>query len=301
MPSVWLALRAGLRHGWRAWLALALVLGVMGGAVLAAAAGARRTDTAYPRLLTWAHASDLQVLPTNTGLHGYYRALRGLPQIADMSTGILLNFAIVVHGHLVPANHVSVYASPDGRLGVTTDRVKIMTGRFLDPADPRSLVIDQHLADEEHVAPGGTVRLLGIPNDRHGNPLVSRAFPVTFRVAGIVVFDNQIVPAVAGAYPTALLSPAFLRTAIARRVPNSGDAAFVRLRAGLSPAVFLRQANALAARYPSTGGGIVNISTAGEVAATERAIRPEAAALAVFAAWPRSSPWRSSASCSPAR
>jgi hypothetical protein len=54
MASVWLSLRAGLRQGWRAWLALALLLGVMGGVVLTAVAGARRTDTAYPRMgLTW--------------------------------------------------------------------------------------------------------------------------------------------------------------------------------------------------------------------------------------------------------
>ena len=64
MTPVWLSLRAGLRRGWRPWLALALLLGVMGGVVLTAAAGARRTDTAYPRLLRWANASDVQVLPT---------------------------------------------------------------------------------------------------------------------------------------------------------------------------------------------------------------------------------------------
>jgi hypothetical protein len=51
MGSVWLVLRAGFRSGWRGWLALALLLGVISGVVLAAAAGARRTDSAYPRLL----------------------------------------------------------------------------------------------------------------------------------------------------------------------------------------------------------------------------------------------------------
>ena len=57
----------------------------------------------------------------------------------------------------------------------------------------------------------------------------------------------------------------------------------MRLRPGASMATFLRTASALAKRYPATGGQIVVISLSDEVAAAERAIRPEAVALAVFA------------------
>ena len=42
---------AELRARWRATLGLALLVGVVAGACLAAAAGARRTDSAYPRFL----------------------------------------------------------------------------------------------------------------------------------------------------------------------------------------------------------------------------------------------------------
>ena len=51
MATVWLLLRADLRRRWRALLGLALILGLAGGVVITAAAGARRTETAYPRLL----------------------------------------------------------------------------------------------------------------------------------------------------------------------------------------------------------------------------------------------------------
>ena len=57
---VWLALRADLRLRWRAALGLALLLGLIGGVVLTAAAGARRTDTAYPRLLRSARAARVR-------------------------------------------------------------------------------------------------------------------------------------------------------------------------------------------------------------------------------------------------
>ena len=282
--SVWLTLRAGFRGGWRSWLALALLLGVMSGVVLAAAAGARRTDTAYPRLLAWSRASDLQVVPYGSGVPAYYRALARLPQVAAMSTADLMNMTVRVGGGYVPAAQFQVYASPDGRMGVSVDRVKVLAGRLFDPADPRAVMIDQKLADEEHARPGSTVRLLGVPNDRNGNPDLGRAISLSFRVSAIVVFDNQIAPNVTGGNATVLLSPAFLRTAAGRWVPNSGYEAFVRLRPGASPAGFLQAAGVLAARYPATGGKIVAISTADEVTATQRAIRPYAVALALFAA-----------------
>ena len=63
MTTVWLALRADVRRRWPALLSLAVLLGLIGGVVLTAAAGARRTDTAYPRLLTWANASQVDIVP----------------------------------------------------------------------------------------------------------------------------------------------------------------------------------------------------------------------------------------------
>ncbi len=279
-----LTLRAGFRHSWRAWLALALLLGVMGGVVLATAAGARRTDTAYPRLLTWSHASDFQVIALQDGVPAFYRALGGLPQVASVSTGAVLNMAVRAGGGYVPAADTQVYASPDGGLGASVDRVKVLAGHPFDPADPRAVMINQRLADLEHVRPGGIVRLFGVPNDSGGNPDLGRAFPLSFKVSAIVVTNNQIVPAVTGEHPWALLTPAFLRTAVARRIPSSGTAAFVRLRPGASAAPFLHAATALARRYPATGGQIAALPTADQVAAIERAIRPDAIALALFAA-----------------
>jgi len=49
MGAVWFRARAELRASWRAWLALTILIGLAGGAAIAAAAGARRTESAYPR------------------------------------------------------------------------------------------------------------------------------------------------------------------------------------------------------------------------------------------------------------
>ena len=58
MTVVALVVRAGLRTRWRSWLALALVAGLVGGLVTAVAAGARRTDAAYPGLIAWSKPPD---------------------------------------------------------------------------------------------------------------------------------------------------------------------------------------------------------------------------------------------------
>ena len=60
---VWLSLRARLRRAWLPSLFIALLIGVVGGFVLAAAAAARRVDFAYEALISEIDAPDLLVIP----------------------------------------------------------------------------------------------------------------------------------------------------------------------------------------------------------------------------------------------
>ena len=295
---VWLALRADLRLRWRATLGLVLLLGLIGGVVLTAAAGARRTDTAYPRLLRWSHAASVLVVPNCTGMGGFYGRLARLPQVASLWTGVFYTLALPAP-QAVPGSQLDAVASPDGALGASVDRVRILAGRPLDPADPRAVMVDRQLAAAAHVRPGGTLHLLGVPStaktcpagdQASGGPSGGQAgagraqpVPLEFRVAAIVAFDDQVVPApgLSGA-PRVLLSPAFWRSGAGRRF-GPGDYAGVELRQGHSVASFRRAAVALAGHDRSTRG-ISTASLAGEAAATEQAIRPEAVALAAFAA-----------------
>jgi hypothetical protein len=59
--------------------------------------------------------------------------------------------------------------------------------------------------------------------------------------------------------------------------------AYVKLRQGASAEVFRRQAQSLTRRFPSTGGHVFAADESAQAAAVQRAIRPEAVALAVFA------------------
>jgi hypothetical protein len=63
MTAVWYRFRKELRARWKSAFALALLAGIAGGATLAAVAGARRTDSAFSRLLVDTRAPDLLVNP----------------------------------------------------------------------------------------------------------------------------------------------------------------------------------------------------------------------------------------------
>jgi ABC-type antimicrobial peptide transport system permease subunit len=283
MGALRLTLRAELRRRWPSMLGLAVLLGVIGGVVLTAAAGAERTDTAYPRLLQWARAAQVQLIPnSDTVPTKYFAALGRLPQVAAMSTMGLYQATLPGRGsQLTP---VETMSSPDGAFGISADRVKVVAGHRFDPRAAGQAMVDQKLADLEHLRPGGQLHLLLIPsNPKTGTPQPRLAVQLTFRVSAVVTFDSQIVPQTgATGEPTALLSPPFTATATAAHT-TYGTAAGIRLRPGASMAAFLSTATALARQYPATGRKVDVISLSSQTAATERAIHPQAVALALFA------------------
>ena len=281
MGAVWLRLRAELRRQWRGWLALAMLLGVISGVALTAAAGAWRTDTAYPRFLSRSHAADLLVTPTLSGFRGYFRAIAGLPQVASADSVEFLQMSLPVRG-ASPFSGMVAEASPAGGEGVSMDRVKVLAGHIFSPADQHAVMVSQALADRAHLRPGGPLQLIGYPQ-RDGNPDFRHAVRLTFRVSAIVVAADEIVPATHElAEPRVLLSPAFARTRLAQSFNPGGGGSYVALRPGASAAAFTRQATLLGQRDGVGAVQVVHLAT--EYAAAQRAIRPEAVALAIFAA-----------------
>src|SRR5687768_6496232 len=85
MSAVTFSVRAELRGHWRSILATAIVAGLAGGLVIAAAAGARRTDSAFTRFLDAAPGPDAVVpnIPDPTGRSAIFPAdlVRELPEV----------------------------------------------------------------------------------------------------------------------------------------------------------------------------------------------------------------------------
>jgi hypothetical protein len=268
-------------------IGLALLTGLIGGVALTAVAGARRTDTAYPRLLRWSNAANVQVIPNCAGPGGFYQALGRLPQVASIWTGVVYYLGLPVPGGN-PAR-LEAIASPDGAYGLTTDRVRILAGQRPAAGDPAAVMVDQQLAARQRLRPGSTLHLLGVPSTARTCPPApgstgapARAVPMAFRVSAVVAFDDQVAPApgLTGG-PRVLLTPGFWRSGAGRRF-GPGDYAGVRLRPGVTVASFRAAARMLARRYPAAGG-LTFTNLAGQAAATEQAIRPEAVSLASFA------------------
>ena len=182
MRALCMELRAELRGRWRAWFLLALMAGLMGGAVIATAVCARRTDTALDRYRSFSRAPDVYV---GTGLTFGLQALdlagiRRLPQVRAVSRGVLPNADVLRGGggDVDAPVQLEVLPDPDGLEVV--DRPKLLAGRLPTPGHPDEVVADARAMRTAHLALGDTltVRL------RLGRRAVAGT-PIALRIVGV--------------------------------------------------------------------------------------------------------------------
>src|SRR5438876_7605839 len=113
--------RSELRSSRRSTLLVVVLIGLVGGLTLAAAAGARRTETAYPRFLVATNSEDYLVSAANTGTALYADVAR-LPEVAQ--TGVVDGLPFFYRprpGKIEPG--VQVVASRDGRAGYVVEKL----------------------------------------------------------------------------------------------------------------------------------------------------------------------------------
>lgn len=158
MTAVWMRFRAELRTRGRAWLGLAVLVGVASGAVMALAAGARRTDSAYRRFLEAQDAYDVLVSLNTFGFGAPTQKtfnteeLRRLPQVAETAeTGSFFITRGAGVGVLVP---------PDERIGTEINRFKMLEGRRPKPDDPTEAVVGFEFAEQYGVEVGSEIEVI---------------------------------------------------------------------------------------------------------------------------------------------
>jgi ABC-type antimicrobial peptide transport system permease subunit len=276
MRAIRARLRVDLRSRWRAWVVLALFVGFAGGVVLTTAAGARRTASAYSRFLQSSNGADLLVSPDQTGFPHLYKELDRLP--GATVTAVIGYGAAPLRS---PDTPILLNASPDGRLGTGVERPKITAGRLPRPSDATEVLADLTSARLLHLHPGSR---LPVRIARRQEELPSRHDPeVTLRVVGIgVTRDNVVSVNALATAPTLLATPAFTR----RFGPDhyAFDGAEVTLAPGTSKSAFSTDAQAVARRLPETGGNLEVADESDQAGQVNHAIRPQAVALALFAA-----------------
>src|SRR5205823_7371936 len=130
MSAIWMRVRAEVRGRWTSSVIIVMLIGLAGGVALTAAAGARRTDTAYPRFLKATNSEDFLVSAAQSGT-SLYADVAKLPEVADAGVvdGIPLVFSPGPH-KFDPS--VQVVASL-GRAGYTVERLHMLEGRPPSP------------------------------------------------------------------------------------------------------------------------------------------------------------------------
>ena len=229
MNAVLARLGAEARTRWRAWAVLAALAGLVGGAVVAALAGARRTETAYPRFLAATKAFDVLVTNGGTTAENANRVfdfdeIRAHPDVADAALlHIYLPSGTTASGRRVGVDNVVVLADAAGRFGRELNRAHVLDGRL--PQAPEELAITFLAGDQLGIGVGDVLRLqLSGPAGGFGSSDVPEQ---DFRIVGEVAMEGGFPPSSGGLPPLVLLSPSYVAAH-----PDSLQAFAVRLRAG---------------------------------------------------------------------
>lgn len=305
MSAVWLRLRSEVRRRWRAWIGLAVLVGFAGGAAMALAQAARRSQHAYVRFSDRESAADVVMTGANSfGLvgsvdlaavarSGYIArsapAFVGLPFSGKTDTGQALNAV-----DLLPV------AAGDNQLGTTVERWKMLEGRRARPSRIGEATASFVLAERLGLHVGSTLELRFYRADRFAAVAVKllaslaprindrdrahQATPdfadgprVKFTIVGIEASPLEFPPLLTDLAPVLHLTPAF-----AHRYENTivgSPLSYFRLRTGRDLKSF-----ELAVERMAAGNPVSFISTSdNQSAKVQRSIRAEALALAIVA------------------
>jgi ABC-type lipoprotein release transport system permease subunit len=257
-----------LRGRWRGWLGLALLVGLFAGAVDAVAAGAQRTDSAYPRLVTWSRAPDA-VLYSPLFQSGTFARVRPqqvakLPQVAataEAMTYLVANPAAI-----------GLIAPEDGRIPGQMWSRRLIAGRLPDPARADEADIAFTTASDFKLSVGDSlsIRLLTMSGTTK---------TVRLRIVGIDAAPTEFPPSTGTGNDVVWATPAFYRQH-AHQSLMEYEATAVRLRHGLA------DWNALQHELDQLGHGRVMqaFTLADTGAPTQRSIHLQVVALRLLAA-----------------
>ncbi|MGH9275519.1 MAG: hypothetical protein ACRDZU_12810, partial [Acidimicrobiales bacterium] len=171
--AVRLRVRADARRWWAAWLVLGLLVGLSGGTVMAAAAGARRTETALTRFIDETHAPDavVTVRCTTSRLVGAcpstaeaIAAFLDHPSVLD-ATAVKRSPVMVsdANGRTIQQNGDACFFGPgvltllsplDDRAGRDVLGLRVVEGRVPDPARADEVMLSPIIARSQEIDVG---------------------------------------------------------------------------------------------------------------------------------------------------
>ena len=306
LSAVWVRARHELRARWRSWVGLALIVGLGGGVVLAALAGARRTEDAYPRMANASNAADVLVVGQSQFLfvgNVDLNAVDRLPEVASSShIAVYLLFAgRTESGRLLGPADLFPIAHADRELGNTMERWKMLAGRPANPGRVEEATASFLLAERLHLRVGSTLRLRFTRAQSFGRvatellggfarrlrvaggaaPVIEQVADgplVTVKIVGIEASPAEFPPLGPDLAPPLHLTPAFFRLYQGRLVDS--PLSYVRLKRGAADLPSFQDGVDRLAKGPTS----FVFARPNQTAAVQRAIKLEALASRLLAA-----------------
>jgi len=284
----WYRFRATFRRRWPGYLAITLLIGLVGGVAMASIAGARRTESSYPTFLAGTDPSDLLVQPsTSVGCtSGFIGQISRLPHVQRVSCANSYGAETLTPSGArdkVLLAQVELIASEDGEYA-RHDRVTITAGRAADSSRA-----------DEIVATPIAAAFLGLHVGSHFSIGVWRSTQSTltpYRVihatlVGVGVFNTQVIQDDIDHGNTGFLlgTPTLFRQLTSCCQSGTYDGIAITGGSQYDGAVEHEYARLLrTSSYTDSEGGqqLQVYNTATIEAEAQRAIAPEAVALGVF-------------------
>jgi hypothetical protein len=289
-------LRATLPRRWSGLVAVALLLGALGGLATGAELGARRTQSSFASFMRSTNPSDLIVLHNDSGNDSnatdaaFRRKIASLPHVKRVETANSTSEQVLGPDgfpardatHELFDSSVAASSDFDGEF-FSQDRPAVIDGRAIDPTHADEMVMDSDAAKlldlrVGDVVPFGFYTNLQTTAPDYGTAKQTPVLRANVKLVGIVAFSNEVVrDDVDHTLKLLLFSPALTRSLTA--CCTNGPIAGVQLAGGS------RDDAAVEAEVKQSlpGSTVIKI-TAVEVATAERAIAPQSVALAVFGA-----------------
>ena len=286
------------------YLTVVVLIGLVGGLALGAVAGARRTQSSYSTYLAGINASDLELFtgfdsPSLGSSVGYspaigprlahLRYVRTVETVAGFDGTIAGNIS-GAHLRVGPGEKPPVFEGALGGEYTSEDRVHLVQGRLANPADPHEAVMNAQAAKELGVHLGSVIRFglnsnaqEGLINAPHGPSSLPPARVVSIKLVGIVVFPQDVVEDQYDALGSALvLATPALTGEIAPCCAYYSYSA-LQLSGGARRVAKVVSEITTSGIVPQAVISAVGFTTnAPAIASADRAIKPEAIALAVF-------------------
>ena len=288
--------RASFAGRWTSYLAVVLLIGLVGGLALASLAGARRTDSSFSTYLASTNPATLGLfsryddpgLGLNTGYDARIaNAIAHLPLVERATTSVVfdgninLNAIKGVHLHLTGGEEPpAILGSTDGEF-TSMDRVTLIAGRMTNPKNLDEAMINGQAAQEMGLHIGSIIEI-PFYTDAQNNSSNSPGKPfriVKVKMVGEFIAQQDVIESDIAKLGSSVV---ILSQALTRELApkcSTGTETFLQLKGGdASAARVLSEVykiDPIAQHFPSE-------TTASFLPIAQQSISPEAVALGIF-------------------